>query len=142
MGASERAIRQTNGPTHRGSASAWETIDEQVPADLEVHLVLDNYGTHKTPLIHRWLARHPRFHLHFTPTGASWINMVERWFAILTEEQIRRGVHRSTLELERAIRDYLSIYNDDPKPFCWTKTADQMLPSVAAFCRRISVPGH
>ena len=142
MWASERAIRQTNGPTHRGSASAWETIDEQVPADLEVHLVLDNYGTHKTPLIHRWLARHPRSHLHFTPTGASWINMVERWFAILTEEQIRRGVHRSTLELERAIRDYLSIYNDDPKPFCWTKAADQMLPSVAAFCRRISVPGH
>lgn len=119
-----------------------QTIDEQVPADLDVHLILDNYGTHKTPLIHRWLARHPRFHLHFTPTGASWINMVERWFATLTEKQIRRGVHRSTLELERAIRDYLVIYNDDPKPFCWTKTADQILASVAAFCRRISVPGH
>ena len=119
-----------------------QTIDEQVPADLDIHLILDNYGTHKTPLIHRWLVRHPRFHLHFTPTGASWINMVERWFAVLTEKQIRRGAHRSTLELERAIRDYLAVYNDHPKPFCWTKTADQILATVAAFCWRISVPGH
>jgi transposase len=119
-----------------------ETIDASVPSSLEVHLILDNYGTHKTPSIHRWLARHPRFHLHFTPTGASWLNLVERWFATLTEKQIRRGVHRSTRELEVAIRNYLAVHNEDPKPFVWTKTADQILESVARFCKRISDSGH
>jgi transposase len=119
-----------------------ETIDANVPRSLDVHLILDNYGTHKTPRIHRWLARHPRFHLHFTPTGASWLNLVERWFATLSEKQIRRGAHRSTRELEAAIRHYLAVHNEDPKPFVWTKTADQILESVARFCKRISDSGH
>jgi transposase len=119
-----------------------DTVDAAVPAALDVHLILDNYGTHKTPLIHRWLARRPRYHLHFTPTGASWINLVERWFAALTERQIRRGAHRSTRELEAAIRRYLLLYNEAPKPFMWTKTADEILASVARFCHRISGTGH
>src|ERR1700737_3779301 len=118
------------------------TIDETVPKKLEVHLVMDNYGTHKTPTVKRWLARNPRFHVHFTPTSASWLNQVERWFATLTERQIRRGTHRSTVELERAIRDYLSLNNRDPKPFVWTKTADQILASIKRFCMRTSNSGH
>jgi transposase len=118
------------------------TIDDNVPAALDVHLILDNYGTHKTPRIRRWLVRHPRFHLHFTPTGASWLNLVERWFALLTQKQIKRAAHRSTRELEAAIRQYLAIYNEDPKPFVWAKTADQILESVARFCKRISDSGH
>ena len=118
------------------------TIDESVPKKLEVHLVMDNYGTHKTPTIKRWLARNPRFHVHFTPTSASWLNQVERWFATLTERQIRRGTHRSTVELESAIRDYLALNNRDPKPFAWTKTADQILESIKRFCMRTSNSGH
>ena len=90
----------------------------------------------------RWLTRHPRFHLHFTPTSSSWINLVERWFAALTEKQLRRGVHRSTRELEAAIRRYIEITNGHPKPFVWTKTADEILESVARFCHRISNSGH
>ena len=117
-------------------------IEGRVPARLEVHVILDNSSTHKTPAIHRWLARHPRFHLHFTPTGASWINLVERWFAALTEKQLRRGVHRSTHELELAIRRYVDATNAHPKPFVWTKTADEILASVARFCQRISNSGH
>ena len=119
-----------------------DTIAATVPATLDVHLILDNASTHKTPLIHRWLARHPRFHVHFTPTGSSWINLVERWFAALTEKQLRRGVHRSTRELEAAIRHYIELTNIHPKPFVWTKTADQILASVARFCHRISNSGH
>ncbi len=119
-----------------------ETIDGAVPKRLELHLILDNYATHKTPAIKRWLLRHPRFHLHFTPTGASWLNLVERWFAALTEKQLRRGVHRSTRVLEAAIRSYLDLNNRHPKPFIWTKTADQILESVARFCTRISDSGH
>jgi transposase len=118
------------------------TIDRRVPARLDVHLILDNSSTHKTPAIHRWLARHPRFHLHFTPTGASWINLVERWFAALTEKQLRRGTHRSTRELELAIRQYIELTNTHPRPFIWTKTADEILASVARFCQRISNSGH
>jgi transposase len=118
------------------------TIDAAVPGDLELHLILDNYGTHKTPAIKRWLLRHPRYHLHFTPTGGSWLNLVERWFALLTERQLRRGVHRSTRELEDAIRTYLEHHNRHPKPFIWTKTADQILDSVARFCQRTSNSGH
>ena len=118
------------------------TIDEAVPKKLEVHLVMDNYGTHKTPTVKRWLARNPRFHVHFTPTSASRLNQVERWFATLTERQIRRGTHRSTVELESAIRDYLAINNRDPKPFVWTKTADQILESIKRFCMRTSNSGH
>jgi len=119
-----------------------DTLDANVPRSLDVHLILDNYGTHKSPIIRSWLAKRPRFHLHFTPTSASWLNLVERWFALLTEKQIRRGVHRSTRELESAIKAYLAIYNEQPKPFVWTKTADQILESVARFCNRISDSGH
>src|SRR5213594_52172 len=118
------------------------TIEAAVPPSLDVHVILDNYGTHKTPLIHRWLVRHPRYHVHFTPTGASWINLVERWFATLTDKQLRRGVHRSTRELETAIGRYIEITNERPRPFVWTKTTDEIGASVARFCHRISNSGH
>ncbi len=117
-------------------------IDDEVPESLDIHVVLDNYATHRTPAIQRWLARHPRFHLHFTPTGASWLNLVERWFAELTQKQLRRGVHRSPRELEKAIREFLEVSNEDPKPFMWTKSADEILESVAAFCKRTSNSRH
>lgn len=119
-----------------------DTIDAAVPAELDLHLILDNYGTHKTPMVHRWLARHPRFHLHFTPTSSSWLNLVERWFAQLTEKQIKRGAHRSTEALENAITSYITLSNAAPKPFVWTKTADEILASIARFCHRISGSGH
>lgn len=119
-----------------------DRIDAAAPAVLNVHLILDNYATHKTPLIHRWLARHPRVHLHFIPTGASWLNLVERWFVALTEKQIRRGVHSSTRELEDAIRRYIDATNHRLKPFVWTKTADEIMASVGRFCKRISDSGH
>lgn len=119
-----------------------DTIDGTVPPNHEVHLVLDNYGTHKTALVRRWLARRPRYHVHFTPKGASWLNLVERWFAALTEKQLRRGVHRSTRELEAAIYRYLQVTNQDPRPFLWTKTADEILSSVARFCHRTLGTGH
>jgi transposase len=119
-----------------------DTIDGAVPRALDLHLIVDNASTHKTPLIHRWLTRHPRFHIHFTPTGSSWINLVERWFAALTEKQLRRGVHRSTRELEAAIRHYIELTNGHAKPLVWTKTADEILASVARFCHRISNSGH
>ena len=119
-----------------------DTVEAATPAELDVHLILDNYGTHKTPLIQRWLVRHPRYRLHFTPTGSSWINLVERWFATLTERQLRRGVHRSTRELEAALRHYMETYNQDPKPFVWTKTANEILEAVARFCLRTSDSGH
>src|SRR5580704_3581550 len=100
---------------------------------LELHLICDNYGTHKHPAVKQWLAAHPRFHPHFTPTSASWLNMVERWFGLLSEKQIKRGTHRSTIELEQAIRKYLAIHNENPQPFVWTKTADDILASLARF---------
>jgi DDE superfamily endonuclease/Homeodomain-like domain len=118
-----------------------DTIDAAVPPALDVHLILDNYATHKTPLIRRWLAKRPRYHLHFTPTGASWINLAERWFALFTEKQLRRGVHCSTRALETAIMQYIGVSNAQPKPFVWTKTADDILASVERFCRRISDSG-
>jgi len=119
-----------------------DTIEQNVPQQLDVHLILDNYGTHKTQLIRDWLAKRPRFHLHFTPTSASWLNLVERWFAQLTEKQLRRGIHRSTKELEGAIKSYIQHHNKDPKPFVWHKTADQILDSVARFCMRTLDSGH
>jgi transposase len=119
-----------------------DTIEANVPAKLEIHLILDNYGTHKTAKIRNWLAKRPRFHLHFTPTSASWLNLVERWFAALTEKQLRRGVHRSTRELETAIATFIQNHNKNPKPFVWHKTADQILDSVARFCLRTSETGH
>lgn len=141
------ATGEVIGETHRQHRSRefkgfLERIEREVPAGLDLHIVMDNYGTHKTPLIQRWLMRHPRIHVHFTPTYSSWINQVERWFATLTEKQLRRGTHRSTRELEEAIRLYLAVYNEDPKPFIWVKTADQILRSVRRFCQRTSLPGH
>ena len=113
-----------------------DAIESEVPAELDVHLIADNYATHKTALIRNWFAKRPRFHIHFTPTSASWLNLVERWFGLLTEKQLRRGVHQSSGELGAAIYRYLDVTNEDPKPLVWTKTADQILASVARFCRR------
>lgn len=111
-----------------------QVIDRSVPKEFDLHLVLDNYGTHKTALIHTFLLKRPRFHLHFTPTSSSWLNLVERWFALITQKQIRRGTFRSTKELETAIERYLETYNEDPRPFVWTKTADQILESLKSYC--------
>ena len=113
------------------------TIDKAVPAELDVHLVCDNYATHKTPEIKTWLARHPRFHVHFTPTGSSWINQVERWFGLLTDKLIRRGVHTSVQALENDIRDWIDTWNTNPRPFTWTKTADEILNSLADYLAKI-----
>ena len=111
-------------------------IEAQVPTGFEVHLIVDNYATHKTAMIRRWFAKRPRFHIHFTPTYGSWINLVERWFAELTNKRIRRGVFRSVKELESAIREYINVHNEDPKPFVWTRTADQILDSIARYAQR------
>ena len=119
-----------------------DAIESEVPAELDVHLIADNYATHKTALIRNWFAKRPRFHIHFTPTSASWLNLVERWFGLLTEKQLRRGVHQSSGELEAAIYRYLDVTNEDPKPLVWTKTADQILASVARFCQRTLDTGH
>lgn len=141
------ATGEVIGELHRRHRSSefltfLRTIEANVPADLDIHLVMDNYGTHKTPKVRSWFARHPRFHAHFTPTSASWINQVERWFAELTEKQIRRGTHCSTRQLEQAIRDYLARYNDDPKPFVWIRSADDILASIERFCMRTSNSAH
>jgi len=117
-------------------------INRGVPEQLDVHLVVDNVATHKTPEIHRWLLRHPRFHLHFTPTYSSWINLVERWFAELTNKWLRRGTHRSTKELESSIAEWIEHWNDEPKPFVWHKSADQILDTLANYCERISDSRH
>jgi transposase len=117
-------------------------IERSVPADLDVHVVLDNSSTHKTPAIQRWLQRHPRFTLHFTPTYSSWLNLVERWFAELTTKWIKRSAHRSVRELTDSIRTWITNWNDEPKPYVWHKTADEILDSLAAYCRRINDSGH
>lgn len=117
-------------------------IDKNVPDDLDVHIICDNYATHKTDLIQRWLAAHPRFHVHFIPTSSSWLNMVERWFGELTTKLLQRGVHKSVQALEADIRAWLKNWNEDPRPYVWTKTADEILDSIAAFCKRISGAGH
>jgi transposase len=119
-----------------------ERIDEAVPAQLDIHLVMDNYGTHKMPKVKRWFARHPRYHVHFTPTSASWLNQVERFFGLLTDKRIRRGTFGSVRELEAAIRDYLAHHNQTSKPFTWTATADSILKKIARFCLRTSDSGH
>jgi len=118
-----------------------QKIDREVPAQLDVHLILDNYSTHKTPAIHKWLAAHPRFHLHFTPTSGSWMNLVERWFAELTARKLRRGVHRSVKELNADIEDWTDRWNEDPKPYVWVKTADEILDNLAAYCNKINASG-
>jgi transposase/transcriptional regulator with XRE-family HTH domain len=117
-------------------------IDKAVPTELDVHLVCDNYATHKTPAIKAWLAKHPRFHVHFTPTGSSWINQVERWFGHLTDKLIRRGTHRSVQALEADIRTWIQTWNEDPRPFVWTKTADEILNSLAKYIAKISGAEH
>jgi len=117
-------------------------INRSVPDDLDIHLVVDNVSTHKTPEIRKWLVRHPRFHLHFTPTYSSWINLVERWFAELTNKWLRRGTHRSTKELETSISEWIERWNDEPKPFVWQKSADEILDTLANYCARISDSGH
>ncbi|MFE5539995.1 IS630 family transposase [Streptomyces sp. NPDC056492] len=117
-------------------------LDREVPAGLGIHLVLDNYATHKTPDVKKWLLTHPRFQLHFTPTGSSWMNLVERWFAELTNKQIRRGVHKSVQALEKDIRDWIATWNSDPKPYIWTKTADDILERLASYLNRIPDSEH
>ena len=119
-----------------------DTIEANVPPELDVHLVMDNYATHKTPAIQRWLVRHPRYHVHFTPTSASWLNQAERFFAALTEKQIRRASFQSTQQLEKAIRQYLEHHNTQPKPFVWTKSADDILTTLAKYCERTPDSGH
>jgi transposase len=116
---------------HREFLRFLKLIDYQTPAGLDLHLVVDNYATHKTPAVKRWLKAHPRFHLHFTPTSASWLNMVERFFAEITRNRIRRGAFRSVAELNSAIMEYLENHNADPKPFIWTKSAGEILEKVA-----------
>ena len=117
-------------------------IDAQVPAHLDVHLVCDNYGTHKAPTVQTWVANHPRFHIHYTPTYSSWINQVERWFAELTRQLIERGDHRSVHALERDIRAWVADWNANPTPFVWTKTAEQILQSIHRLMKRINGAGH
>src|SRR5881409_1006559 len=113
-----------------------DAIEAQVPAGLDVHLIVDNYATHKTAIIRNWFAKRARFHVHFTPTYGSWINLIERWFAELTNKRIRRGVFRSVKDLETAIREFIEVHNEDPTPFVWTKTADQILASIARYAQR------
>lgn len=117
-------------------------IDKTVPAELDIHVVCDNLSTHKTPAIRAWLERHPRLHLHFTPTGSSWLNQVERWFAYLTTQLLQRAVHKSVAALEKDVRKWIDSWNTEPKPFVWTKTAEEILDSLARYCRRISDGGH
>jgi transposase len=119
-----------------------QTLDREVPDQLAVHLVLDNSSTHKTPAIQRWLAAHPRFAVHFTPTSSSWLNLVERWFAELTTKKLRRGTHHSVRQLNDDIRAWIETWNDTPRPFVWTKTTDQILDSIARYCQRINESRH
>ncbi|MEV6340514.1 IS630 family transposase [Nocardia vinacea] len=118
------------------------TLDKQVPPELDVHLICDNYSTHKAPVVAKWLAAHPRFHMHFTPTYSSWLNQVERWFGLLTDKKLRRSAHRSIQALERDIRGWIAHWNADPKPFTWTKTADDILERLASYLQRIPGAGH
>jgi transposase len=119
-----------------------QSIDREVPAELDVHVILDNSSTHKTPAIRSWLLAHPRFVLHFTPTSSSWLNLVERWFSELTNKKLRRGAHRSVRELNTDIRAWIADWNENPRPYVWTKTADQILDSISRYCDRITASGH
>ena len=115
-----------------------DAVEAAVPDGQEVHLVMDNYGTHKTPKTQRWLLRHPRFHVHFTPTHSSWLNMVESWFSLLTRRVIRRGVHRSARALERDIKAFLEVHNLNPRPFVWTKSAERILDDLSSYCTEVA----
>jgi transposase len=119
-----------------------QTLDREVPGELDVHVILDNSSTHKTPAIQKWLKTHPRFVLHFTPTSSSWLNLVERWFAELTNKKLRRGAHRSVRQLNADIRAWIESWNEHPRPFVWTKTADEILESTARYCTRINESRH
>ena len=127
-------VSRAIGPESSANSSTSSRRTSQ--ADLDIHIVMDNYGTHKTKAIRDWFAKRPRLQAHFTPTSASWLNQVERWFGLLTDKQIRRGVHRSTKELERTILDYIDTTNQNPKPFKWTKSADDILAAIQRFCLR------
>jgi transposase/AraC-like DNA-binding protein len=119
-----------------------DRLDEQVPAQLDVHMILDNYATHKAPAIRRWLARHPRFVFHFLPKGASWLNLIERWFAELTTKLLQRGVHTDVKALEADLARWIELWNENPRPYLWVKTADEILTNLARYCQRISDSGH
>lgn len=119
-----------------------DAINTAVPAELDIHLVLDNASTHKTDAVRKWLLRHPRVHVHFTPTSSSWLNLVERWFAELTRRLLQRGTHLSVTDLEQDLRTWITNWNDDPRPFVWHKTADEILDTLAAYCQRINGTGH
>ncbi|MFI6086061.1 IS630 family transposase [Streptomyces sp. NPDC051217] len=140
--ASGPVIAQHYRHRHQEFLRFLKVIDAAVPHNLELHLILDNYATHKTEPVKKWLLRHPRFHLHFTPTSASWLNLVERWFAELTCRKLRRSTHRSVIELERDIRGWINEWNKNPKPFVRTKTADDILDTLAAYCTRINDSGY
>ena len=141
------ATGQVYGSIHRRHRAAEFTkflakLDSQIPADLDVHLICDNYATHKAPAVAKWLAAHPRFHMHHTPTYSSWLNQVERWFGLLTDTKLRRGAHRSIQALEKDIRDWITNWNDNPRPFTWTKTADDILERLNSYLQRIPGAGH
>jgi transposase len=127
---------------HQEFLKFLKTVDAATPAGLDLHLICDNYATHKTPAVRTWLIRHPRFHLHFTPTSSSWLNLVERWFAELTNRKLRRSAHRNVRELEDDIRAWTDAWNSDPKPFVWTKTADEILESIASYLQLINDSEH
>jgi transposase len=119
-----------------------QTLDREVPAELDIHVILDNSSTHKTPVVKKWLLAHPRFVLHFTPTSSSWLNLVERWFAELTNKKLKRGTHRSVRDLNTDIRAWIDAWNENPRPYVWTKTADQILDSTSRYCNRINASQH
>ncbi len=123
---------------HQEFLKFLKAIDAATPAGLDLHLICDNYATHKTPAIKTWLAAHPRFHLHFTPTSGSWLNLVERWFGELTNRKLRRSTHHSVKELETDVNAWIESWNEDPKPFVWTKTADEILANLANYCTRLN----
>jgi transposase len=141
--ASGKVISQMT-PRHRAIEfkQVLARIDQVVPGELDVHLIVDNSSTHKTPAIQRWLVAHPRFHVHFTPTYSSWLNLVERWFAELTTKWLRRGTHRSVGELIASIQSWIDTWNQEPRPFVWTKTADQILENITRYLQRTSNSGH
>lgn len=147
IAALEVGTGQVNGmPVARHTSAEFLRFVDRLVAPLprrqDVHVILDNFRAHKTPTVKAWLEHHPNVHFHFTPTYSSWLNLVERWFAELTEKWLRRGTHRSTKELEGAIRSWIQTWNDDPRPFVWHKTADEILENLAAYCERISDSGH
>jgi len=141
------ATGQVYGSIHRRHRATefkkfLTTLDAQIPAELDVHLICDNYGTHKAPAVTKWLGAHPRFHMHHTPTYSSWLNQVERWFALLTDKMLRRAAHRSIQALEKDIRDWIKTWNENPRPFVWTKTADEILDRLNSYLQRIPDAGR